>query len=249
MAADHLVVAMLLLLALSPPAVADDTAVLGQKGGVVEGQAAGPGRYAVILDAGSTGTRVHVFRFDNKLDLLKVGDDIELFAKVDPGLSSYAGRPKDAANSILPLLDKANTVVPTRLMNKTPLKLGATAGLRLIGDEKANQILEAVGFIDSDAPSAKSTPATFKAVAEKACKLSVKEAKVEYPNVCDHANLCMDLIYEYSLLVDSFGLHPSKEITLVDKVKHGEYYVDAAWPLGTAIEAVSPKKRLREIYK
>ena len=38
------------------------------------------------------------------------------------------------------------------------------------------------------------------------------------------------------------GLQPMKKITFVDKVKHGEYYIEAAWPLGTAIEAVAPKK-------
>ncbi|KAF0889094.1 hypothetical protein E2562_021146 [Oryza meyeriana var. granulata] len=103
-----------------------------------------------------------------------------------------------------------------------------------------------VGFIDSDAPSAKSTPAAFKVAAEKVCRLSVQEAKAAYPKARDHPYLCMDLIYQYSLLVDGFGLDPSKKITLVAKMKHGEYYIDAAWPLmGTAIEAVSPKKRLQ----
>ncbi|KAF8711387.1 hypothetical protein HU200_029418 [Digitaria exilis] len=431
---------LLLLVASSYPIVVHSHAaagMLGRKASVADEPATanrpgGPGRYAVILDAGSTGSRVHVFRFDRRMELAPIGDDIEFFAKVMPGLSFFAGKPKEAAKSILPLLEKAKSV--------------ATAGLRLIGHQKAEQILDAVrdlvhkkskfqckhnwinvlegsqegsymwvalnylldklggdysqtvgvidmgggsvqmayavsgnaaarapvdngddpyitkeylkgkeyhvyahsylrygafaaraeilkskngpfsscmlrgfsgkytyngkqydataradgavyekcreeiikalklnapchtknctfdgvwngggragqnniyatstfyylashvGFIDSKAPSAKAAPAGFMVAAKKACQLDVKKAKVAYPNIGDMnvPYLCMDLIYTYTILVDGFGLQPMKKITFVSKVKHGEYYIEAAWPLGTAIEALTPKKK------
>nr|BAM84272.1 apyrase [Medicago truncatula] len=99
--------------------------------------------YAVIFDAGSTGTRVHVYHFDQNLDLLHIGNDIEFVDKIKPGLSAYADNPKQAAKSLIPLLEEAEDVVPEDLHPKTPLRLGATAGLRLLNGDAAEKILQA----------------------------------------------------------------------------------------------------------
>ncbi|KAH0641302.1 hypothetical protein KY285_037888 [Solanum tuberosum] len=101
--------------------------------------------YAVIFDAGSSGSRVHVFHFSQNLDLLPIGEyGLEVFDKVKPGLSSYENNPKAAAKSLEPLLLKAESVVPVNLHTDTPVELGATAGLRMLKGNAAEKIMQSV---------------------------------------------------------------------------------------------------------
>ncbi|KAJ6820192.1 putative apyrase 1 [Iris pallida] len=420
-----------------PPAAA----ITGRKavpGGV------GSESYAVIFDAGSSGSRVHVYSFDANLDLLPIGKELELFVQKKPGLSSYAKDPQEAAKSLVSLLEKAESVVPVKMRRITPVRVGATAGLRALGDETSEKILQAVrdllqtksslkskpswvtvldgtqegayqwvtinyllgklgkkysntvgvvdlgggsvqmayaisesdaakaprisngedayvkplllkgtqyylyvhsylhygllaaraeilkvtdgspsncilkgyngsykygdktfpasappsgasfskcrsdalkalkvdepacthmkctfggvwnggggdgqknlfvasfffdraaeaGFVDPNLPVAKVKPTDFEAAAKHACELTVEEAKTTYSHVSEDnlPYLCMDLVYQYTLLVDGFALEPSQEITLVKKVKYHNSLVEAAWPLGSAIEVAS----------
>uniref|UniRef100_A0A2M3Z2D0 Putative nucleoside phosphatase n=1 Tax=Anopheles braziliensis TaxID=58242 RepID=A0A2M3Z2D0_9DIPT len=99
--------------------------------------------YAVVIDAGSTGSRVLAFEFhhgylDGRLVL-----DYELFQQSKPGLSAFAERPQDGAASIDKLLDAAKKVVPKEKLSQTPLVLKATAGLRLLKPEQAEALLTA----------------------------------------------------------------------------------------------------------
>ncbi|KAL2239742.1 UNVERIFIED_CONTAM: Apyrase 2 [Sesamum indicum] len=402
-------------------------------------------RYAVIFDAGSSGSRVHVFCFNQQLDLVPMGQDLELFLQRKPGLSGYAKDPEAAANSLSDLLEKAQAAVPKELRYNTPVRVGATAGLRQLEGDTSDRILQAVrdflknksslksqadwvtvldgnqegayqwvtinyllgnlgkkysstvgvvdlgggsvqmayaisesdaakapmlsdgedsyvqqmylkgrkyhlyvhsylhygllaaraeilkvdqeddnpcilagyngsykygqavyrasalpsgsslskcrevaikalkinesscthmkctfgdvwnggggdgqknlfvasfffdraaeaGFIDPNLAVAKVHPADFEDAAKRACQTSLEDGSSAFPHV-EPENLpylCMDLVYQFTLLVDGFGLDPWQEITLVKKVKYQNSLVEAAWPLGSAIEGVRP---------
>ncbi|KZT60644.1 nucleoside phosphatase GDA1/CD39 [Calocera cornea HHB12733] len=99
-------------------------------------------QYALMLDAGSTGSRIHVYKFHNCAASPAL--EWEVFRQTRPGLSSYAGNPQGAAASLDELMDEAVRVVPERLRKCTPVAVKATAGLRLLGARESAEILQAV---------------------------------------------------------------------------------------------------------
>lgn len=104
-------------------------------------------QYALMIDAGSTGSRIHVYRFNNCGPTPELEDEIfEMTAKKEggSGLSSFKGDAEGAAKSLDVLMDVAVKNVPEKLKGCTPVAVKATAGLRKLGPEMSNAILQAV---------------------------------------------------------------------------------------------------------
>lgn len=114
-----------------------------------------PLTYALMMDAGSTGSRLHLYTFSHcdptPGSLPKL--ESEGFFTTSPGLSSYAGKPREAAESLRGLMESAMEGVPVSERGCTPVALKATAGLRLLGQKESNAILEEVErFLKEDWP-------------------------------------------------------------------------------------------------
>ncbi|KAJ1659275.1 Guanosine-diphosphatase [Dispira simplex] len=99
-------------------------------------------QYALMIDAGSTGSRIHVYRFNYCKERSEL--ESEIFDHTQPGLSYYANDPKGAAESLDSLMLTAQRSVPLKLHHCTPIAVKATAGLRLQGEKESQAILQAV---------------------------------------------------------------------------------------------------------
>ncbi|XP_016319472.1 ectonucleoside triphosphate diphosphohydrolase 6-like isoform X2 [Sinocyclocheilus anshuiensis] len=106
-------------------------------------------QYGIMLDAGSTGTRIHIFKFQiEPNEAAKLAH--ETFRAIKPGLSAYADDPEKSKEGLLELLKVAKDTVPDRLWSSSPLMLRATAGLRLLPGEKATILLDKVREVFSE---------------------------------------------------------------------------------------------------
>lgn len=104
-------------------------------------------QYALMVDAGSTGSRIHVYRFNNcgpTPELEHEEFKMTEKKKGGSGLSSFKEDAEGAAKSLDPLLDHAVNSVPEEYRSCSPIAVKATAGLRMLGPEMSQKILEAV---------------------------------------------------------------------------------------------------------
>ncbi|TVY78185.1 Golgi apyrase [Lachnellula suecica] len=111
------------------------------------------GRWGVILDAGSSGTRVHVYRWLNSARARQDASAHELISlpdihqkksytkKIKPGVSTFGDTPSEVGSYLQPLLDHALSIVPADQVRDTPIFLMATAGVRLLEKMKQNALL------------------------------------------------------------------------------------------------------------
>ena len=99
-------------------------------------------QYALIIDAGSTGSRIHIHKFNNCGASAEY--EYEVFKMIQPSLFSFGGKPEEAAKSLDILLDEAVRVVPKSLQSCTPVSVKATASLRLLPGSQSADILQAI---------------------------------------------------------------------------------------------------------
>ncbi|KAK4103526.1 hypothetical protein N658DRAFT_494010 [Parathielavia hyrcaniae] len=102
-------------------------------------------RWGVILDAGSSGTRLHIYRWKDPEKARKVASEEDLRSlpklvtekkwtkKIRPGVSTFGDNAEDVGPAHLQqLIDHALKIIPEDKVQDTPIFLMATAGMRLL---------------------------------------------------------------------------------------------------------------------
>lgn len=100
----------------------------------------GMSEYVVMVDAGSSGTRTHVYRIEAAGGQI-VHVDVD---RVQPGLATFAFEPQSGASQVAQSVDRILTRNKLGIGNRVACYLFGTAGMRALEPHDANRLLAAV---------------------------------------------------------------------------------------------------------
>ncbi|XP_033125554.1 ectonucleoside triphosphate diphosphohydrolase 4-like [Anneissia japonica] len=107
--------------------------------------------FGIVLDAGSSGTRVFVYfwpphdgKHNKLLQIQQMRDKYRnpVVKKIKPGLSTFKNNPEDSSEYIKPLLEFAASHIPKKKHVETQLYILATAGMRMLPESQQKAILD-----------------------------------------------------------------------------------------------------------
>ena len=103
--------------------------------------------YAILIDAGSTGSRMYIYKFNlNRNGKVDSVEDVEeltnLLGKLKPGLSSMLNKPDEIEAYFRKFVDEADKIIPKDKQSSTPFVVLATAGLRLLPKADQDAIMD-----------------------------------------------------------------------------------------------------------
>eukprot|EP00419_Tripos_fusus_P047804 CAMPEP_0172830524 /NCGR_PEP_ID=MMETSP1075-20121228/22316_1 /TAXON_ID=2916 /ORGANISM="Ceratium fusus, Strain PA161109" /LENGTH=448 /DNA_ID=CAMNT_0013672837 /DNA_START=1 /DNA_END=1343 /DNA_ORIENTATION=+ len=111
------------------------------------------GIYALVADAGSTGTRMYLFHMSFSSDDTQ-GDVKIVDVGKGPALSSFQDSPKRASEAVASQLIKAKDQIPETFHKSVTVSVFATAGMRLLPVNVADAIYDGLktGLLTADFP-------------------------------------------------------------------------------------------------
>ncbi|VDO62885.1 unnamed protein product [Schistosoma curassoni] len=90
-----------------------------------------PDVYSVVIDAGSTSSKLHLYKWIDEPFRSNGKVDEVTNEKVSPGISAYINEPIKAYEILKPKLVKLTSKLTVEQKKRTPIYLAATAGMRL----------------------------------------------------------------------------------------------------------------------
>lgn len=106
--------------------------------------------YFIAIDSGSSGSRAQIYKWEAPRESLenpasppKIIQEKGWSLKITPGISSFANNPKKAwKNHYKKLLKFAEDVIPKEKRLSTPVRIMATAGMRLLPEKKQEALIQ-----------------------------------------------------------------------------------------------------------